>query len=50
MIVEFEASTRFSCAYYVLDSVCKLKKDSVDLIETSKHSDDIGTWIGVTLC
>ena len=50
MIVEFEASTRFSSAYYILDGVCKFKKDSVDLIETSKYSDDIGTWIGVTLC
>ena len=50
MIVGSEARTRFSSAYDGFDGVCKFKKDSVDLIETSKYSDDIGTWIGITLC
>lgn len=45
-----KAPTRFPSAYDVFNSVCKFKKDSVDLIETSKYSDDIGTWVGITFC
>ena len=49
MMVGSEAPTRLSSAYDILDSVRKFKKDSIDFIKTSKHSDDVGTWIGVTL-
>lgn len=49
MAVGSGAPTRSSSPYDVFNDVCKFEKDSVDLIETSKHSDDVGTWIGVTL-
>ena len=43
-----EAPTRSSSAYDAFNGVCEFEEDSIDLIKTSKHSNDVGTWISIT--
>ena len=48
IVIGSEAPTRPSSTYEAFNGVCEFEEDSIHLVKTGKHSDDIGTWIGVT--
>ena len=49
ILIGSEAPTRSSSAYDGFDGVCELEEDSINLIKTSKHSNDVGAWVSITL-